>query len=166
MVHRQERSHGDQPYDEARSANLTVTGVPRDEAIGRFLFGSTVETLAGRSRIPLLVVRRCGLKPYRHVVTATEYSDASWQAVETGLRLFPDAVHEVLCRYGQRERYRDSAQCLRQEHAIGRGQRKPLLLQTRSFFHAPSSGLSVHHASQSTGGGAARFTRGTIPSPR
>jgi hypothetical protein len=38
---------------------------------------TTVERLVRRSRVPVLVVRKLGRRPYRHVVAATDFSEAS-----------------------------------------------------------------------------------------
>jgi nucleotide-binding universal stress UspA family protein len=76
---------------ESQGCGLIMTGVARYEPLGRFLLGSTVERLARRSRIPVLVVRKRGQRPYRHVVTATDFSAASRHALEAAVRFFPSA---------------------------------------------------------------------------
>ena len=84
---------------EARSVDLIVTGVARDEPFGRAVVGSTVKTLLGQVSCPLLIVRRRGLRPYRHIVTATDFSLASREALERAVRLFPHASHAVFHAY-------------------------------------------------------------------
>jgi nucleotide-binding universal stress UspA family protein len=73
-----------------RGCGLIVTGVARDEALGRFSLGRTVDRLARRSRVSLLIVKNRNRRPYRHVVVATDFSPSSRHALEAALRLFPD----------------------------------------------------------------------------
>lgn len=82
-------------------AGLVVTGVARNETLGRILLGSTVERLARTLPRPLLVVRGRARAPYRRIAVATDFSEASRAALATALRLFPDRelilyhAHEV-----------------------------------------------------------------------
>lgn len=73
-----------------RGCELIVTGIARDETFGRFVLGTTVEQLARRADTPVLVVKNRVRSDYRHVVVATDFSDASRHALETAVRLFPD----------------------------------------------------------------------------
>lgn len=77
---------------EAHACGLIVTGVARDETLGRLAMGATVRQLVRRSDIPLLVVRKRGQRPYRHVVVATDFSESSRHALEATVRFFPDTV--------------------------------------------------------------------------
>ena len=61
----------------ATRAGLVVTGVARNEPLGRFLLGSTVERLARVLQPPLLVVRDRAHAPYRRVLVATDFSAAA-----------------------------------------------------------------------------------------
>ncbi|MCG3168910.1 MAG: hypothetical protein CALGDGBN_00420 [Pseudomonadales bacterium] len=70
-------------------AALVVTGVSRHETLGRFLLGSTVETLARSLPLPLLVVRNRVHDRYRRIVVATDFSTSSRHALATALALFP-----------------------------------------------------------------------------
>lgn len=70
-------------------AGLVVTGVARNETLGRILLGSTVERLARTLPRPLLVVRGRARAPYRRIAVATDFSEASRAALATALRLFP-----------------------------------------------------------------------------
>jgi nucleotide-binding universal stress UspA family protein len=71
-------------------AGLVVTGMARNETLGRFLLGSTVERLAGRLRRPLLVVRDRVRGPYRRIVVATDFSESAADALRAAIRLFPE----------------------------------------------------------------------------
>jgi nucleotide-binding universal stress UspA family protein len=74
---------------ETHGCDLIVTGVARYEPLGRLVLGSTVERLVRRSRLPLLIVRKRGRQAYRHVVAATDFSEASRHALEAAVRFFP-----------------------------------------------------------------------------
>ena len=84
---------------ETHGCDLIVTGVARHEPLGRLVLGSTVERLARRSRVPVLVVRKRGHRPYRHVVAATDFSEASRHALEAVDRFFPSARLTVFHAY-------------------------------------------------------------------
>jgi len=77
----------------ARSgSDLVIAGMARDEPFGRFLVGSTVQTLARTLAQPLLVVRQRCRAPYRRVLVATDFSTASRHALYTALHWFPQAA--------------------------------------------------------------------------
>lgn len=76
---------------EQTGAGLIVTGVARNEFFGRLLLGSTVERLVRTTREPLLVVRSRVHGPYRRIVVATDFSDASLHALRLVASLFPQA---------------------------------------------------------------------------
>ncbi|MFC7335289.1 universal stress protein [Rhodocista pekingensis] len=72
-----------------RQSGLIITGVSRSETLGRFLVGSTVETLARSLPEPLLVVHNRVHEPYRRIVVATDFSDSSSHALLAAARFFP-----------------------------------------------------------------------------
>ncbi len=71
------------------ACDLIVTGVARDEALGRIFFGGTVDRLVRRSTVPVLVVRDRPVRAYRDIVVATDFSEASLQALSAAATLFP-----------------------------------------------------------------------------
>jgi len=71
--------------------SLIVTGIARDETLGRLLLGTTVEKLARQARQPVLVVKTRPRKPYRDVLVATDFSPGSRQALRAALQLVPNA---------------------------------------------------------------------------
>jgi nucleotide-binding universal stress UspA family protein len=83
----------------AEGCDLIVTGVARHEPLGRLSLGSTVERLVRRSHIPILVVRSRGQRPYRHVVAATDFSEAARHALEAVVRYFPSATVTLFHSY-------------------------------------------------------------------
>lgn len=74
----------------AQGCDLIVTGIARDETLGRFRFGATVDRLLRGSKAPLLVVRGRARSAYRRVVVATDFSEPSGHALRVALQLFPD----------------------------------------------------------------------------
>jgi nucleotide-binding universal stress UspA family protein len=84
---------------ETHGCDLIVAGVARHEPLGRLVLGSTVERLVRHSRVPVLVVRKRARRPYRHVVAATDFSEASRHALEAAVRFFPSAKLTVFHAY-------------------------------------------------------------------
>jgi nucleotide-binding universal stress UspA family protein/deoxyinosine 3'endonuclease (endonuclease V) len=84
---------------EAYDCGLIVTGVGRDELLGRLALGSTVARLVRRSPVPVLVVRGRGHRPYAHVVVATDFSDSSRHALEAAVRFFPHQALTIFNAY-------------------------------------------------------------------
>lgn len=76
-------------------AGLVVTGVARDEPLGRFLLGSSVERLARTLDRPLLIVRNCPHGPYQRVVVATDLSPGSQAALRTAAHWFAASELDV-----------------------------------------------------------------------
>lgn len=85
---------------DAEAAGLIVTGVARNEALSRIVLGSSVDALARRSPVPLLVVRNRARTPYREVVVASDFSPSSRRALETAAALFPDAGFTLFHAFG------------------------------------------------------------------
>lgn len=72
------------------AAELIITGVGRDETFGRQILGSTVERLAQRTTVPLLIVKS-RIWPYEEILVATDLSESSRQALAAADRFFPTA---------------------------------------------------------------------------
>lgn len=72
--------------------DLIVTGVARDELLGRFSIGATVEKLVREAAVPVLTVKSRPRRPYVKLVVATDFSAGSRDAVEAALALWPDAT--------------------------------------------------------------------------
>lgn len=84
---------------EQHAADLIVTGVARAETLGRLWLGSTVDRLARRSRIPLLIVRDRAFAPYPDIVVATDFAPPSRLALETAAAWFPDSRFHLFHGY-------------------------------------------------------------------
>ena len=76
----------------AEGSQLIVTGVARNEALSRVVLGSSVDALARRSPVPLLVVRNRPRAPYGHIVVASDFSEASRHTLRTAAALFPEVT--------------------------------------------------------------------------
>lgn len=70
---------------------LIVTGVVREETLGRAALGTTIEKVVRQAEVPVLVVNSRPRGSYRSVVVATDFSDASRAALESALALLPAA---------------------------------------------------------------------------
>lgn len=107
------------------SADLIITGVARNEFMEPTKLGTTVETLARRSPVPVLVVKTRDHGPYRRIVVASEFSEASRVALVTALELFRDSrvtlFHGVEVPYEShvtdRVSFREGARIKMEEHA-------------------------------------------------
>ncbi|MBZ5715692.1 universal stress protein [Nannocystis pusilla] len=84
---------------ERLGCGLIVTGVARDETLGRALLGTTVEKIARQAQVPLLVVKSRPRGPYASVVVASDFSDASRAALEQVLELLPTAQVSLFHAY-------------------------------------------------------------------
>lgn len=77
---------------EATGSALVLTGMARNEALGRVLLGSTVERLARHLPVPLLVVRQRVHGAYQRITVATDLSEASREALRCAVALWPTAA--------------------------------------------------------------------------
>jgi nucleotide-binding universal stress UspA family protein len=79
-----------------RDCQLIVTGVARDEMMGRAALGQIVEQLIRKSTSPVLVVKGRAHGLYGEILVATDYSATSRHAVAGTLQLFPDSQVTLL----------------------------------------------------------------------
>jgi len=84
---------------EARGCDLIVTGIARDEPLGRFLLGSTVEQLLRSSARPLLVVKNRARHAYQNILVATDFSETSRHALEMTVKYFPGQAFRIFHAY-------------------------------------------------------------------
>jgi nucleotide-binding universal stress UspA family protein len=70
--------------------DLIVLGLARDETLGRFGLGTTVDRLLRRSPVPVLTVKRRARAPYQNILVATDLSESSRHALHAATRFFPD----------------------------------------------------------------------------
>lgn len=74
---------------------MIVTGMARNEILGRFLLGSTVTYLSRSVTMPLLVVRNRVHAPYQRILVATDFSDHSQEALLLTSTWFPERTLTV-----------------------------------------------------------------------
>lgn len=77
---------------ERENCDLIVTGIARDETLGRMILGNTVSRLVRAAAIPVLVARDRPVRPYGRIVIATDFSDAALQATLVTSAFFPAAA--------------------------------------------------------------------------
>ncbi|HVJ93611.1 MAG TPA: universal stress protein [Labilithrix sp.] len=83
----------------ADACDLIVTGIARNEAFGRMVLGTTVDTLVRRSTTPILVVRSRVRGNYRRLTVPTDFLAPSQYALETALAYFPDRALSLFHAY-------------------------------------------------------------------
>jgi len=83
----------------ANNCDLIVTGLARDEPLGRLVLGSTVDKLMRRSPVPILIVRSRARGPYRRIAVATDFSQPSREALEAAMGAFPEARFDLVHAY-------------------------------------------------------------------
>jgi len=79
----------------AAGSDLIVTGIARDEVYGASRVGQLVGELAARTDIPLLVVKRRPLGPYRNIVIAVDLTSNSVEPLQFARRCFPGTVPTI-----------------------------------------------------------------------
>jgi len=81
---------------EKRNCDCIVTGVARNEILGRHTLGRTVDRLLGKSGISLLIVNERYRGPYSRIAVSADLSPASKQAIETAAAWFPGGALAIV----------------------------------------------------------------------
>lgn len=81
------------------SVDLIVTGISRKDELGDFLIGTTVERLARRAGLPLLIVKGRAEQEYQQLMAATDFSECSRTALTTAVNLFPATAITLVHAY-------------------------------------------------------------------
>ena len=68
-----------------------VMGVVRYNSVGDYFLGTAVDHVVRRAKVPVLIVKHRPHKPYRRILCAVDFSAHSAKALQTALRLFPQA---------------------------------------------------------------------------
>ena len=84
---------------DAYRCDLIITGIARDETLGRFILGTTVDRLLRNSSVPVLVVKQRARSMYRSVAVAVDLSVASRRALQTATAFFPMARLSIFYAY-------------------------------------------------------------------
>ncbi|HKO68146.1 MAG TPA: universal stress protein [Burkholderiaceae bacterium] len=100
---------------EATKADLVIAGMGRNELPARALSGSTLDAIVRDASAPLLVVKKRVRGAYANVVVATDFSDASRDALQTAVTLFDGcnlalfhAFHAPYASFSESERANDA----------------------------------------------------------
>lgn len=88
---------------ESRDCEVIVTGMARDQTLGRILIGSTVERLLRESHVPILVVKNRPHRPYTNVLIASDFSAASAAAISVVRHILPDARLQLFHSYPSKD---------------------------------------------------------------
>lgn len=80
---------------ESCGCDLIVIAVARDQVLGGFLLGATVDKVLRQARVPVLVVRQRPRHPYGGIVVAADVSAASRAALRRTAAFFPDTPFHV-----------------------------------------------------------------------
>jgi nucleotide-binding universal stress UspA family protein len=80
-------------------SEIIVTGIARNETLGRSIFGATVEHLIRRAAIPVLIVKTRPRRSYKNIVVATDFSTASRTALTRSMEMFPEGIITLLHCY-------------------------------------------------------------------
>ena len=89
---------------DAHRGELIITGIARDETLGRFILGTTVDRLLRNSSVPVLVVKQRARSIYRCVAVAVDLSAASRRALQTATAFFPVARLSIFMHIARRWR--------------------------------------------------------------
>jgi len=84
---------------EEKDCDLIILGKARNESLGRFTLGKTVDRLLGKSGKSLLIVTEKAKTPYKKIAVIADLSEASKNAIKTAAALFPDETLLVLYPY-------------------------------------------------------------------
>ena len=76
--------------------DLVIVGLARDELFGKMLIGNTVEQLARKSPVSVLVVKARPSGAYRHVLVGTDFTEESRYGLEVATRSFPNCQFTVM----------------------------------------------------------------------
>lgn len=86
-------------YAREMECDFLVTGPAHGKIVGEKLLGSTAARMLRQSPIPVLAVRRRPEGPYRHIVAAVDFSDASRRLLLEGRILFGNAEFTLMHAY-------------------------------------------------------------------
>jgi len=83
-------------YAQAQAIDLSVFGAHGENFLLDMFIGSTASKFLRKGHQPTLIVRAAEQHPYRHVLVAVDLSSASRLAVESALRIAPQAAIHLL----------------------------------------------------------------------
>ncbi|OVZ55575.1 hypothetical protein CDO44_25635 [Pigmentiphaga sp. NML080357] len=128
----------------AHLCDLIVTGVARDETLGRLLLGTTVEKLAREVSLPILVVRERPHHSYRDLLAAVDFSEGSRQALTTALALFPEA-RPLLYHAFTTSKTRPEAAAVEQARQAAENEVAAFMKQNAMLLNRPDIEWKIEH---------------------
>lgn len=72
------------------NCDFIITGAARKTTAGGTGFGTNTGRLIGKTTVPLLLISSKAIAPYRNIIIASDFSNASRMALRTAVALFPD----------------------------------------------------------------------------
>lgn len=78
---------------------LIVTGVAHYDGFSDVFLGSPVDYIVRHADVPVLIIKRKPVKPYRSILIATDFSDCSMTALNTAAELFPEVSLNLVHAY-------------------------------------------------------------------
>lgn len=82
-----------------KHCDLIVTGIARNEMLGRIFVGTTINQLVRQAPAPVLVVKDRASRAYQKIAVATDFSDSSRHALAMTVGCFPKADIVLLHGY-------------------------------------------------------------------
>ncbi|WP_109354454.1 universal stress protein [Sphingorhabdus sp. EL138] len=78
---------------------MIVTGVAHYDGFSDVFLGSPVDHIVRHADVPVLIIKRKPVKPYRSIMIATDFSDCSMTALNTAAELFPEIPLHLVHAY-------------------------------------------------------------------
>ncbi len=78
---------------------MIVTGVAHYDGFSDVFLGSPVDHIVRHADVPVLIIKRKPVKPYRSIMVATDFSDCSMTALNTAAELFPEVPLHLVHAY-------------------------------------------------------------------
>lgn len=78
---------------------LIVTGVAHYDGFSDVFLGSPVDHIVRHADVPVLIIKRKPVKPYRSILIATDFSDCSMTALNSAADMFPEVPLHLVHAY-------------------------------------------------------------------
>jgi len=78
---------------------LIVTGVGHYDGFSDIFLGSPVDHIVRHADVPVLIIKRKPVKPYRSILIATDFSDCSMTALNSAAEMFPEVPLHLVHAY-------------------------------------------------------------------
>lgn len=83
-------------YAKDHKIGLLVLGAHGKYSIHDWFVGTTAEYVARKTKIPVLIIKKSGHKPYRKILVPVDFSEASKEALQFASQLFPKENFRLL----------------------------------------------------------------------